>query len=76
MAGKIKVGDDVEMLSGDQKGVRGKVLRVLRGENRLVVAGVHMRKKCFKKSGLYPEGTILRFEFPVHRSNVKKIIAG
>ncbi|MDR2668179.1 MAG: 50S ribosomal protein L24 [Puniceicoccales bacterium] len=73
MKKSIRVGDEVEIVAGEQKGVRGKVLRVAVAENRLVVEGVRMRKKCVKKSERHPDGAILQAESPLHRSNVRKI---
>ncbi len=42
---RIKVNDEVEVISGNYKGVRGKVQRVIPGQNRLVVSGVNIVKK-------------------------------
>ena len=42
---RIKVGDEVEVISGNDKGVRGTVQRILQTENRLVVSGLNIVKK-------------------------------
>ena len=42
---RIKVGDEVEVVSGNDKGARGTVQRVLPKENRVVVSGVNLVKK-------------------------------
>lgn len=73
MKALIRAGDEVEIIVGDQKGVRGKVLRVVDGGGRLVVDGVRLYKKCFKKSSKHPEGATVQIEFPIQRSNVRKI---
>ena len=41
----IKVGDNVRVITGSNKGKEGKVLKVLRNENRVVVDGVNVVKK-------------------------------
>jgi large subunit ribosomal protein L24 len=73
MKWKIKIGDDVEVICGNEKGRQGKVLGVLRQEFRLAVAGVNLRKKHIKKSQKYPDGITLEREVPIHYSNVRKI---
>jgi large subunit ribosomal protein L24 len=71
----VKVGDEVEIICGDDRGRRGQVMRVLKANERIVVAGVRLQKKCMKKSSANPDGAILELEMPVHRSNVRKISA-
>ena len=41
----IKVGDTVKVIAGDDKGSSGKVLKVIRSKNRVIVEGVAMVKK-------------------------------
>ena len=45
---KIKVGDNVRVITGSNKGKEGKVLNVLRKDNRVVVDGVNIVKKHVK----------------------------
>jgi large subunit ribosomal protein L24 len=71
----VKVGDEVEVICGDDRGRRGQVMRVLEREDRVVVSGVRLQKKCVKKSSNNPDGAILELEMPIHRSNVRKIFA-
>lgn len=67
---KIKVGDDVMVISGKDKGKRGAVLKVVAGE-RLVVENVNLAKKHQKPN---PQkgvaGGIMDIEMPLHISNV------
>ena len=71
MAGmKIRRGDRVKVISGNDKGLEGTVLRVEPGKNRVVVEGVNRRKRHMKPSQTNPEGGIVEFEAPVHVSNV------
>jgi len=67
---KIKVGDDVMVIAGKDRGKRGAVLKVL-GDERLVVENVNMAKKHQKPNpnrGV-PAGIVDK-EMPLHISNV------
>ncbi|MGM9875431.1 MAG: 50S ribosomal protein L24 [Bacilli bacterium] len=70
---KIKVGDNVRVITGSNKGKEGKVLNVLRKENRVVVDGVNIVKKHVKPNRTNESGGILEVEAPIHISNVKVI---
>jgi len=70
---KIKVGDNVRVITGSNKGKEGKVLRVLRAENRVVVDGVNIVKKHVKPNRENETGGILETEAPLHISNVKVV---
>lgn len=70
---KIKSGDEVVILSGNERGTRAKVLQVMPSANRILIEGVNMRKH-FKKSrnpdqAQQEEGPTER-ENPIHLSNV------
>jgi large subunit ribosomal protein L24 len=67
----IKVGDNVRVITGSNKGKEGKVLRVLRKENRVIVDGVNIVKKHVKPNRTNETGGILETEAPIHISNVK-----
>lgn len=71
---RIKEGDQVEVIAGNDKGLRGTVLRVYPKENRVVVSGVNVVKKHQKPrptGGRTPtQGGIIEFEAPIHVSNV------
>jgi len=69
MAG-IRKGDTVEVLAGNDRGKRGKVLRVLPDKSRLVVQGVNVRWKHLRKSQQNPQGGRMQREMPIHTSNV------
>ena len=68
---KIKVGDNVRVITGSNKGKEGKVLKVLRNENRVLVDGVNIIKKHVKPNRTNETGGILEVEAPIHLSNVK-----
>ena len=70
---KIKVGDTVQVITGTNKGKEGKVLKVLRKDNRVLVDGVNIVKKNVKPNANNETGGILEVEAPIHVSNVKVI---
>jgi large subunit ribosomal protein L24 len=69
----IRKDDLVEILAGDDKGKRGKVLRVLRDANKVVVEGINRVYKHLKPSRRNPQGGRLSKEMPVAVSNVALI---
>ena len=66
----IKLGDNVQVLAGDNRGTRGKVIRVLRKKGKIVVEGVNKTKKHVKPSQGSPKGGQLEMELPIDVSNV------
>ena len=73
MAAKIKKGDYVVVLSGNDKGRKGEVMSVMPAANRVVVKGVRLVKRHVKPSQSDPDGGIKSFEAPIHISNVAHI---
>jgi large subunit ribosomal protein L24 len=73
---RIKKGDTVEVISGDDLGVRGEVLRVLPKENRVVVSTVNMviKHQSAQRAGRSQvQGGRVQFEAPIHLSNVMPV---
>ena len=70
---KVKVGDNVRVITGSNKGKEGKVLKVLRSENRIIIDGVNIVKKHVKPNRENESGGILETEAPIHISNVKLV---
>jgi len=66
----VKKNDVVEVISGDDKGKRGKVLRVLLKDNKIVVEGINRTKKAVKPNKRNPQGGQLSIELPLAASNV------
>jgi large subunit ribosomal protein L24 len=73
MALHIKKGDIVEIVAGDHKGATGKVLRVIREKDRVVVQGHNIAKKHVRPSRKNPQGGRINVEQPIHISNVLPI---
>ena len=69
----VKKGDEVEVITGNQKGKRGTVLLVNAEKGRVVVEGVRPVKKATKPSEADPTGGIKTIDGPIHISNVKKV---
>ena len=65
----FKTGDKVVVISGKDKGKEGKITRVLRNENRVVVEGINIVKKHVKGNG-QQAGSINDVEAPINASNV------
>ena len=68
---KVKVGDNVKILTGKDKGKEGKVIRTLKSEDRVVVEGINMVKRHSKPRTTEDKGGIIDIEAPIHVSNVK-----
>lgn len=66
----IRVGDTVKIITGNDKGVSGKVLKVDRGAGKLVVEGVNRVYKHMRRSQRNPQGGRLSKEMPIQISNV------
>ena len=70
---KIKSGDIVKVIAGNQKGVQGKVLRVFADKNRAIVEGVNIVKKHNKPSANNPKGGMTEMELSIDISNISLI---
>ena len=70
---KIKKNDTVLIISGKDRGRKGKVLKVLPKEEKLVVEGINLRKKNLKPRRSGEKGQIIQFSAPLHVSNIKLI---
>ena len=69
----IKKGDEVIVLAGEDKGQKGKVLKVLVEKKRALVEGINLVSKSTKPSAKYPQGGIIKQEAPIHISNLSLI---
>ena len=67
---KIKTGDNVKVVTGNNKGSEGKVLKIVSDKNRLIVEGINMVKKHMKPNAQNPQGGIIEKEASIHISNV------
>jgi large subunit ribosomal protein L24 len=70
MASHVKKGDTVEIIAGDSKGKTGKVMRVIKDKDRVVVEGLNLVFKHVRPSQKNPQGGRIRVEQAIHMSNV------
>jgi len=75
---KVKRGDEVLVITGKDKGRKGKVLIVDREKNRVVVEGINMISRHTKpgRSMKAQQGGIIRKEAPIDASNVMYVHKG
>lgn len=66
----VKRDDEVVVITGKDKGKRGKIISVLTKRDRVFVEGVNIQKKHVKKNQQNPNGAILEREGHIHVSNV------
>jgi large subunit ribosomal protein L24 len=66
----VRKGDTVVVIAGRERGKRGKVLRVLPGEGRVIVERVNMMKKHQRPTQKLRQGGIIEREGALHLSNV------
>ena len=69
----VRVDDTVEVISGDDRGHRGRVLTVDYAAGKLVVEGVNRVKKHVRRSQRNPQGGQLSKEMPIQLSNVRLV---
>ncbi len=67
---RIKKGDTVQVLSGNDKGKKGEVLEVMPKDSRIVVKGINVRKKHIKPRKQGEEGGIIPVECAINSSKV------
>jgi large subunit ribosomal protein L24 len=72
----IRKGDTVRVVTGDDRGTTGRVLRVIPDRNKLVVEGVNRVYKHMRPSRRNPQGGRLSKEMPIDVSNVMLIDPG
>ncbi len=70
---KIKKGDKVKIIAGDDKGKIAEVLKVMPKTSQVIVAGCKIAKKAVKPTEENPKGGFENREMPIHISNVAKV---
>ncbi len=71
----FKKGDTVEIIAGDDKGVKAEILVVMPRKNKVIVKGCKIVKKAVKPTEDNPKGGFLNKEMPIDVSNVRKMEA-
>jgi large subunit ribosomal protein L24 len=73
MAARIRKGDTVIVISGKDKGKTGKVMRVLREDDRVLVEGINRVKRHMRPTPRSPSGGILEREQPIAACKVMPV---
>ena len=66
----IKKNDTVKVIAGEDKGLQGRVLRVMVDKERAIVEGINLVSKHSKPNAANPQGGIIKREASVHISNL------
>lgn len=69
----VKKDDTVIVISGKDKGKKGRIIASYPRENRVLVEGVNIVKKHARPSQANPQGGIIEQEAPIHASNVMHV---
>jgi large subunit ribosomal protein L24 len=67
---KLKKGDSVIIITGKDKGKKGKIAKVLPRLNKVVIEGLNMLAKHQRPRKTNEKGQIIKFATPIHASNV------
>ena len=70
---RIRRGDMVQVISGKYKGAKGRILAVLRDEDKVLVEGVNVKKRHVKPNARMPQGGIIEREAPIHACKVMPV---
>ena len=73
---KIRKGDTVQVITGNDAGKTGRVIKVFLDKERVIIEGVNMVKKHARPTQDNPQGGIIEKEASIHISNVMIIISG
>nr|YP_010336996.1 ribosomal protein L24 [Madagascaria erythrocladioides]QUE29027.1 ribosomal protein L24 [Madagascaria erythrocladioides]UNJ16581.1 ribosomal protein L24 [Madagascaria erythrocladioides] len=66
----FKIGDVVQVISGKEKGSIGKIIKILKQQNKLIIENINLKKKHQKPKQEGQPGEIIEFEKPIQSSNV------
>ena len=67
---KLKKEDTVEIIAGKDKGKRGRILKILREKDRIIVEGANIVKKAKRRKNKQDRGGIIEIEAAIHSSNL------
>ena len=73
---KIRKGDTVQIISGNEAGKSGRVIKIFPAKDKIVVEGLNMAKKHARPTQANPQGGIMEKEAAIHISNVMFIVGG
>lgn len=67
---RLKKGDLVQVISGSEKTKTGEIIAILHKVNKVIVKGINLKVKHKRSSQEGESGEIIKFEAPIHSSNV------
>ena len=67
----VRIGDNVTVISGNDKNKTGEIIKLYKQTGKIVVKGVNFKFKHVKPNKDNEVGEIKQFEAPIHHSNVK-----
>ena len=73
---KIKKGDTVQVITGNEAGKSGRIIKIFRTKNKIVVEGLNMVKKHARPTQETPQGGIIEKEAAIDISNVMFVAGG
>ena len=73
---KIKKGDTVKVITGNDTGKSGRVIKAFLNKDRVVVEGVNIVKKHARPTQDNPQGGIIEKEASIHVSNIMLVVSG
>ena len=73
---KIKKGDTVQVITGNDAGKAGRVIKVFPDKDKIVVEGISVVKKHARPTQDNPQGGIIEKEAAIHISNVMLVVGG
>ncbi len=72
MAQNLKINDTVKIISGDNKGKTGKIVKMDRKNHKAMVEGIEIRERHMKKTQFNPAGGKKTIHVGIDLSNLKK----
>jgi len=73
MLARLRKGDEVVVMSGKDKGKKGKIARIFAEEGKVIIEGVNLVKRHLRPSARNPQGGILEKEAPIYASKVMPV---
>jgi len=66
----VKLGDEVKIISGSDKGKTGTIIKVLKNQGKIIVQDINMKTKHKRPEQEGDTGQIIKIEAPIDSSNV------
>jgi large subunit ribosomal protein L24 len=73
MLARLRKGDEVVVISGKDKGKKGKIARIFAEEGKVIIEGINLVKRHLRPTARNPQGGILEKEAPIFASKVMPV---